>query len=36
MPHADIHTVRVIYKFKELDNVIEVIKRLADAHEDDI
>ena len=36
MPHTNIHTVRVIYKLKELDDVIKIIKRLADTHEDDI
>ena len=36
MPHSDVQALRMIYQFEELHDVIEVVKRLTDAHKDDI
>ena len=36
MPHADIQAVGVIYQFQELQHVVQVVHRLANAHKYDV
>ena len=34
--HADVHALRVVYQLQKAHDVVEVIQRLPDAHEDDV
>ena len=36
MPHADVFSIRVVDQLKKAHNVVKVIERLTDAHEDDV
>ena len=36
MPHTDIHAIRVVDELKKSHNIVKVIERLADAHQNDI